>query len=283
MLIELLGIPQNASEHGFQIDQMMEFIHWIMLVLFVGWSTFFVITLVKFRRKANPKADYLGARSKASTHLEFMVVLVESIFLLGFGIPIWNKRVNGVRPDTDAMRIRVVAQQFLWNFHYPGPDGVFGPRRIELVSNTNPLGLDLTDPTAQDDLVVINEAHLPVNRNVIIEINSKDVIHSFAIKNMRIGQDAIPGMTTPVWFKPIRTGSFEIVCAQLCGSSHYAMKGMLVVDSEEDFESWEKEMQSLKAPPASASSTRDAAPAAPVSAAHSAEKSAPAVAAVRGA
>jgi len=276
MLIELLGIPQNASEHGFQIDQMMEFVHWIMLILFVGWSTFFIITLIKFRRKANPKADYNGARSKASAHLEFMVVLVESVFLLGFGIPIWNKRVNGVRPESDVMRIRVVAQQFLWNFHYPGPDGVFGPQRIDLVSNTNPLGLDLTDPTAQDDLVVINEAHVPLNKNVIVEINSKDVIHSFAIKHMRIGQDATPGMTTPVWFKPIRTGSFEIVCGQLCGSSHYAMKGMLVVDTEEDFESWEKEMQSLKAPPPAPAPAEGAAPAAPASAARSPENGEPA-------
>ncbi|HWL51841.1 MAG TPA: hypothetical protein VNQ90_05375 [Chthoniobacteraceae bacterium] len=264
MLHKYFGLIENASEHGFQIDQMMEFVHWVMGILFVGWSIFFLITIFKFRKSRNPKADYHGVKSKASTHIELMVVLVESIFLLGFGIPIWAKRVNGVPPDSDYMRIRVIAQQFLWNFHYPGPDGIFGPQKVSLVSATNPLGLDLSDPTAQDDLVVINEAHIPLNKNVIIDISSKDVIHSFALKHMRVGQDAIPGMATPVWFKPIKTGSFELVCGQLCGTSHYAMRGFVVVDTDEDYQEWEKEMQALKAPPptAAAPAKTDAATAA---------------------
>ncbi len=248
MLNKSIGLLENASAHGFEIDRMLEFVHWIMAILFVGWSIFFIITLVKFHRSRNPKADYHGVKSKASTHIELMVVLVELVFLLGFGIPIWASRVQGAPPNTDVFRIRVIAQQFLWNFHYPGPDGVFGPQKLSLVSESNPLGLDMSDPTAHDDLVVLNEAHVPLNKNVIMDISSKDVIHNVALKHMRAAQDAIPGMVVPIWFKPIKTGSFEMVCGQLCGTSHYAMRGFLVVDSDEDFATWEKEMQALKAP-----------------------------------
>jgi len=258
MLNKLMGLPLNASEHGFQLDQMMEFIHWVMLVLFVGWSIFFLFTLFRFHKSRHARADYHGAKSKASTHIEFMVVLVESVFLLGFAIPLWGKRVNGNQPDQDFNRIRVIAEQFSWNFHYSGKDGIFGRQRIELVTTANPLGLDYTDPAAKDDLVVKNEVHIPVNKNVVFDISSKDVIHSFALKAMRIGQDATPGLVIPMWFKPIRTGSFEIVCGQLCGTNHYAMKGTLVVDTDEAFKEWQDEMAQL-----AASTQSTSAPAAP--------------------
>jgi len=249
MLNKLLGMPQNASEHGFQVDQMLEFVHWIMLVLFVGWSTFFIITLIRFHKSRNPKADYHGVKSKASTHIEFMVVLVESVFLLGFGIPLWGKRVSGPKPEGgDVERVRVVAEQYLWNFHYAGADGVFGRQKADLVSASNAIGLDYEDPAAKDDIVVRNEMHIPVNRPVITEIMSKDVIHSFSLQHMRIGQDATPGMMSPIWFKPIRTGEFEIICGQLCGKGHYLMRGNMVVDSAEDYKAWLAENAPKQAP-----------------------------------
>jgi len=241
MLNKLLGIVENASEHGHQVDQMLEFVHWIMLTLFVGWSIFFFVTLFRFHKSRRPRADYHGVKSKASTHIEFMVVLVESVFLLGFGIPLWGKRVNGPKPNEEVERVRVVAEQFKWNFHYPGEDGVFGRRKAELVSAANPLGIDYTDPSAKDDIVSVNEIHLPVNRNVILEISSKDVIHSLSLQYMRIGQDATPGLVSPIWFKPIRLGTFEIICGQLCGTSHYAMRGDMVIDTADDFAAWKKE------------------------------------------
>lgn len=247
MLNKLLGIVENASEHGYQVDQMLEFVHWVMLLLFVGWSIFFLTTLIKFHRSRNPKADYHGVRSKASTHIELMVVLVESVFLLGFGIPLWGKRVYGPRPEAEVDRVRVVAEQFKWNFHYPGEDGVFGRQKVELVSAANPLGIDYSDPNAKDDIVSINEMHLQVDRSVITEISSKDVVHSFSLQHMRIGQDATPGMVSPIWFKPVRKGEFEIICGQLCGQNHYAMRGIMVVDSPEDFAEWKKEMLKMSA------------------------------------
>lgn len=247
MWTRLLGIVDNASEHGFQIDEMMNVVHWVMALLFIGWGTFFVFTLIRFRKARNPKADYHGARSHASSHLEFTVVLAEAVLLLGFAIPMWARRANGPPPAQNAERIRVVAEQFRWNFHYPGPDGKFGRQRADLISALNPLGIDPADEAGKDDFVSSNEVHLPLNKDVILDITSKDVIHSFALHPMRIGQDAIPGTSSPVWFRPIKSGEYELVCGQLCGSGHYAMRAAVVVDPPDAYADWLKEMRQLKA------------------------------------
>ena len=245
-LNRLMGMPENASEHGYTIDHMLEFCHWFMLALAVGWSIFFVYTLWRFRAGRSPKADYHGVRTKASTHIEFMVVLIDVLLLLGFAIPLWAKRVSSFPTgDANAVRIKVVAQQFIWNFHYPGADGVFGKQDASLISTSNQLGLDPSDKAGADDIVSPNEMHLPVGRNVILEITSKDVIHSLALQSMRIGQDAIPGLVIPIWFKPVKTGTYDVICAQLCGLNHYNMKAAMVVDTEADYEQWLKDMASL--------------------------------------
>jgi cytochrome c oxidase subunit 2 len=244
MLNELGGIYPNASEHGYLIDNMLEFCHWFMLLLFVGWSSFFAFTLIRFHKSRNPKANYTGVKSHFSSHIEFSVVLIEAVLLLGFALPLWGRRVNEF-PKDNAITVKVVAQQFLWNFHYPGRDGVFGRADVNLVSASNPLGLDRTDPAAKDDITTAGELHLPVNRNVILEITSKDVIHSFSLQAMRIGQDAIPGLKAPIWFKPVKVGEYELICGQLCGNGHYSMKASVKVESQQDYDAWLKEMAQL--------------------------------------
>lgn len=245
LINEFLGQPPNASEHGFQIDHILEFSHWFMAALFIGWSAFFIYVLVRFRKKRNPHADYQGVKSAISTHLEFAVVLIDIVLLIGFAIPLWGKYVNNFPETKDAILVHAVGQQFNWNFHLPGPDGQFGKRDVSLVSNSNPLGLDSSDPAAKDDLVVLGELHVPVNTPVIVEVSSKDVIHNFALPHMRSAQDAIPGSIIPFWFKPIKTGTYEIVCGQLCGLGHYGMKGTLVVDTPADYQAWLKERAEL--------------------------------------
>lgn len=245
MLNQLGGMYPNASEHGYLIDNMLEFCHWFMLLLFVGWSSFFAFTLIRFHKSRNPKANYHGVKSHFSSHIEFTVVLIEAVILLGFALPLWGRRVNEFPKDKDAVNIRVVAEQFLWNFHYPGADGKFGKASADLITPTNPLGLDHTDPAAKDDITTKGELHLPVNRNAILEITSKDVIHSFSFEAMRIGQDAIPGLKIPIWFKPIKTGEYELICGQLCGSGHYSMRATVKVESQADYDSWLKEMAQL--------------------------------------
>jgi cytochrome c oxidase subunit 2 len=245
ILNELIGLPPNASEHGYQIDHILEFSHWFMAALFVGWSAFFVYVLLRFRKSKHPVADHEGVKSGISTHLEFAVVLIEAVLLVGFAIPLWAKRVNEFPDASDAILVHAIGQQFNWNYHLPGPDGQFGKRSIGLLTNSNPIGLDPSDPAAKDDIVTIGELHVPVNRSVIIELSSKDVIHNFAIHPMRIAQDAIPGQIIPMWFKPIKTGSYEVVCGQLCGLGHYSMKGMVVVDEPAEYQAWLKERAEL--------------------------------------
>ncbi|HEY5035585.1 MAG TPA: cytochrome c oxidase subunit II [Chthoniobacterales bacterium] len=245
LINEFLGMPPNASQHGYQIDQIIEFCHWFMGALFLGWTTFFVYVLWRFRKRRNPVASHEGVTSGISTHLEFAVVMIEAVLLIGFAVPLWAKRVNEFPSDKDAIHVSAIGQQFSWNFHLPGPDGVFGRRSVDLITNSNPIGLDSTDPAAKDDITALGELHVPVNRDIIIDVSSKDVIHSFDIPGMRIAQDAIPGQIIPMWFKPVKTGSYEIVCAQLCGLGHYGMKGMLVVDTPADYQAWLKERQEL--------------------------------------
>jgi len=255
LINEFLGQPPNASSHGYQIDHILEFCHWFMGALFLGWSAFFVFVLIRFRRGRHPVADHRGVRSGISTHLEFSVVLIEAVLLLGFAIPLWAKRVNQFPPGKEALLVHVIGQQFNWNFHLPGPDGQFGRRDVSLVSNSNSIGLDPNDPAGKDDIVTLGELHVPVERPVIIELSSKDVIHDFFLPDMRIAADAIPGSLIPMWFTPIKTGTYEVICGQLCGLGHYGMKGTLAIDTPADYQAWLKERAELaggaqSAPPA---------------------------------
>lgn len=259
----LLGQPANASEHGYQIDHILEFCHWFMGALFLGWSVYFIFVLIRFRKGRNAHANHEGVKSGISTHLEFAVVLIEAVLLVGFAVPLWAKRVNDFPSDRDAIIVHAIGQQFNWNFHLPGPDGQFGKRDINLVSNSNALGIDYRDPAAKDDLVVLGELHVPVNRPVIIQLSSKDVIHNFALPSMRIAQDAIPGQIIPMWFRPIKTGTFEVVCGQLCGLGHYGMKGSLVVDTPADYQAWLKERADLAGTPPTAPAPLDRPPGEP--------------------
>ena len=245
LINQFLGQPPNASEHGYQIDHILEFCHWFMGALFLGWTLYFIYVLIRFRRGRHPVADHEGVKAGISTHLEFSVVLIEAVLLIGFAIPLWAKRVNQFPETKDVILVHATGQQYSWNFHLPGPDGQFGRRDVHLVTNSNSLGLDPNDPASRDDIVVVGELHVPVNRPVIIELSSKDVIHDFALPSMRIAQDAIPGSMIPLWFKPIKTGTYEVVCGQLCGLGHYAMKGTLLVDSPEDYQAWLKERTEL--------------------------------------
>jgi cytochrome c oxidase subunit 2 len=204
-------------------------------------------TLVRFRRKANPVADYAGVRSHTSNYLEIGVAAVEAVLLIGFAIPAWSARVNEFPPEQESTAVRVVAKQFEWHAHYPGPDGQFGRRNITLVSPSNSIGLDRSDPVAKDDFVSINQLNLPVDRQVLVHLTTMDVIHSFGLLEMRVKQDAIPGIEIPVWFVPTRVGAYEIACSQLCGLGHYRMRGAVNILSAGDFEKWQAEELALQA------------------------------------
>jgi cytochrome c oxidase subunit 2 len=252
-MLNYLGLPVAASTHAGDIDQLIGLVHWLMLVLFVGWGAFFVFVLFRFRRGAHPKADYVGAKGKISKGLEVAVVVVEAALLVVYAVPMWATRVKAFPAENQATVVRVVAEQFAWNVHYPGPDGKFGRTDIKLVSADNPLGLDRTDPDAKDDITTINQLNLPIDRPVLVHLSSKDVIHSFGLYEMRVKQDAIPGMSIPVWFIPNKTGEYEITCSQLCGLGHFRMRGFVTVQTAADYQKWyddqEKELRPAVATP----------------------------------
>ena len=236
-MLNWLGLPVEASTHAAEIDQMLVLVHWLMLVLFVGWGAFFLYVLFRFRKGANPKADYAGAHGKISKGIEVAVVVAEMVLLVFFAIPAWARRVTAPS-ENGAVVVRVVAEQFAWNAHYPGPDGKFGRTDPKLVAPDNPLGLDKTDPNSKDDVTTINQLNLPIDRPILIHLSSKDVIHSFGVYELRVKQDAVPGMDIPVWFVANRAGQYDITCSQLCGLGHYRMRGTVIVQSQADFTAW---------------------------------------------
>ncbi len=256
-LLHKFGLPINVSTHGGGVDQLISLIHWLMAALFIGWGIFFIITLIKFRASKNPKADYTGVKNHYSSYLEGAVAVIEVALLIGFAFPIWANRVEDVPSGNDVVKMRVVSQQFAWNIHYPGPDGIFGAVSVGLVDEAeNPIGLDRSDNAAKDDIVTVNQMHIPVNTPINIALSSKDVIHSFFLPEFRVKQDAVPGMEIPIGFEATMTSSefletvkgtkregqgFEIACAQLCGLGHYRMKGFLTVDTVDEYQAWLEE------------------------------------------
>lgn len=243
-------MPPQASAHAGEIDFVLGLEHWGMLALFVFFFAYFVYVLVRFRKGANPRASYTGMRSHWSIYVVFAIALAEGALLVAFELPEWRDRIDNLPSNEEATVVRVVAEQFAWNVHYAGADGLFGRTDINLVAADNPLGLDRSDPAAKDDVTAVNQLTVPVNHPVLIHLTSKDVIHSFAVYEMRVKQDAIPGTDSPVWFTPTVTTTdmrtrlgkpdfeYEIACSQLCGLGHYRMRGFLNVTTDAEFRAY---------------------------------------------
>jgi cytochrome c oxidase subunit II len=246
----LPGLPPEASVQAPSIDFVLGLEHWGMLAIFVFFFGYFVYVLIRFRSRANPNASYTGMRSYWSVYVVLAMALAEGVLLVAYEMPEWRDRLLNIPSPAEATVVRVVAEQFQWNVHYPGPDGKFGRTDIALISAGNPLGLDRRDPDAKDDITSINQLTVPVNHPVLIHLTSKDVIHSFGVYEMRVKQDAVPGTDTPVWFVPTtttaemrqRTGrpdyEYEIACSQLCGLGHYRMRGFLNVTTDTEYQAF---------------------------------------------
>ena len=238
----LLGLPTAASEHASQVDAVIGATHILMIALFLGWFVFFIYLLIRFRQSRQPTAIYQGTRSHAAKYIEYAIVVAEGALLFGLSVPVWSRQIANPVSADQAQTIRVIGQQFAWNIHYPGEDGIFGSTVNELIdAESNPVGVDRNDPFAKDDIITVNQLHIPVSTTIRIELSSYDVIHSFFLPEMRVKQDAIPGMIIPLSFKATETGEWEIACAQLCGLGHFRMRGYFTVHEKKDYLQWMEE------------------------------------------
>jgi len=234
-------IPAAASGHASALDAVLLSVHVHMLLIFVLWLAVFAFALIKFRKAANPEARREGVRGMWPAIAIGLVIVGDVIILATQALPAWAARNEPPPPGVQPVEIRIAAEQFAWNIHYPGPDGVFGRTNQALISASNPIGIDREDPAAKDDIGLLNVLMLPVNRTAVIQLTSRDVIHSFTLNEMRVKQDANPGMTSRVWFTPIATGDWEIACSQLCGLGHYRMRGEYHVVDQAAWDSWQRE------------------------------------------
>ena len=244
-------IPNASSQpYGIAGDDLINWIHIFMVLLFVGWGGFFLYCLVRYRARPGGRAIYAPIKAKISKYVEVAIVIFEGFVLLGISVPAWNAFKHPPADAPNTIEIRVVGHQFQWEFHLPGPDGKFGRTALEFhdmrdgsaAPGENPLGLDDTDPAAWDDIWSSGILKLPNKRTMIVNVSSLDVIHGFGIPAMRVKQDAIPGMNIPVWFIPKTLGTYDIVCSQLCGSSHYKMGAKLSIVSDAEYEQWLEEV-----------------------------------------
>ena len=239
--LKVLALPDRAAAGAKPVDDLIVVVHYLMLALFIGWVAYFIYTLWRFNARRNAKASYEGSKSSMPKYVEYLIVGIEAFLLLVLAIPLWGKNVEKFPEAEKSTLVNVVAQQFAWNARYPGLDGKFGAQEMRLDNETNIFGVDPADPAGKDDVVVLNEIHVPVDKDVIIYLTSKDVIHSLKLIAMRTTQDAIPGLRIPFSFKPTKIGRYQIECAQLCGGGHASMAGgFVVVDDLADFEKWLK-------------------------------------------
>ncbi len=229
------GVPELASDRGY-LDNLYYVILGITGAAYILYQLALGYVIYRYR------GDRPGAESShwhESHKLELTWTIGTAVILIPIvftGLIYWD-RVRGPAPD-DAVTVMAVGAQFQWDFHYPGADGEFGRFDPTLYAIDNQIGLDESDAAAGDDWVLTNQLVLPVNRPARILLRSKDVQHAFFLPNFRVKNDLVPGMTTEVWFTPVKTGSYEVACAELCGLGHYRMRAFLEVMEEADYRQW---------------------------------------------
>jgi len=235
-------LPPDHSANGHLVDDTLLYIHLVIGVVALGWAVYYVMVVAGAHRSADSTTRKRLPPERLPLRLAWLLVggiaLAEGALFLGKELPAWS-RLREVPPDDDTVvHLRVIAEQFAWNVHYPGPDGRYGHTDPALVSQLNPVGIDTTDEAAHDDVIRLNQIHLPIGRPAVIELSSKDVIHAFHLPVMRVKQDVIPGQRARAWFTPVVADTTDIACAQLCGLGHYRMKGELIVESEAEWRAW---------------------------------------------
>jgi len=214
-------LPENIGTNT-AVDDLFWIIFGVTGFFFLLTEGLLVYYCVKYRRKPGQKAQPMHGNHTLEliwTFIPGVILFVLAVMQTG----VWSQnKYKSEMPDPEAKEtivVQVFGKQFEWHFRYPGPDGEF---------------------KTADDITSGGELHVPVDHDVIVRLQTKDVLHSFWLPNLRLKQDLVPGLTIPQWFKPIKTGRYEIVCAELCGAGHTRMRGLLFVQTAEEFEAWKK-------------------------------------------
>jgi cytochrome c oxidase subunit 2 len=231
-----LHLPEGVSSYSGRIDGLFHLILWITGTIFVVVEFLLLLFVFRYRHREGRRARYTHGNNR----LEVIWTIIPAFICVVLALlsrRAWAE-IKQQMPN-DAMEIEITAEQFAWNIRYPGPDGKLG---------------------TADDILTLNQLHFPVGKPVVATLRSKDVIHSFFLPEFRVKQDAVPGMSTRIWFDATRVGHWEIACAELCGLGHYRMKGFVTVETPEEFQKWLADQAAASAPAPAEASPAAAAP-----------------------
>lgn len=228
-----------ASNWG-TIDLTVDITFWVTGAVFIAVNLFMAYAVIRYRNRGenSEPARYEPENPK----LELWLTVVTAIgvaAILAPGLYVWNDFVHV--PD-EAWELEAVGEQWRWTYRLPGKDNKMGTSDASLVSISNPLGVNPKDPHSADDLIIYNnKVHIPIDKPVKFNLRSKDVLHDFAVAEFRVKMDLVPGLVSYLWLTPTRTGTFDVLCEELCGLGHFTMRGKVTVDTQEDFDSWQAE------------------------------------------
>ena len=223
-----------ASNWG-SIDLAIDITFWITGVAYVVIILFMAYCVYRYRYRKDRRADYEPENTKLEWWLTWLTT-AGVVGLLTPGLIAWNDFVN---VPENAVDIEVLGKQWEWNYRLPGKDGKLGTTKTSFVSDDNPFGINPKDPNGKDDVLIEgDDLHLPLHQPVNVLLRSIDVLHDFYVPEFRAKMDLVPGMITWFWFTPTRTGTFDVLCAELCGVGHHAMRSTVVIDDKTDYQKW---------------------------------------------
>ncbi len=261
------ALPESASEHGFKIDWLWDVnMNFIVIPVFLITNFFLFWFAYKYRGNTNNKATFFAHSNK----LEMLWTIIPAValaFIIIFGLKYWNEIMDDAK-DPNKITIELYAKQFDWSARYTGKDGKLGTTDYRQISGGNSVGLDTNDVLCNDDIIVKDEFHIPIGREIELLMRSRDVIHSAYLPHFRAQMNCVPGLVTAFKFKPVKTTEemrkdpyviqmmkgindqrakfgkepvlfdYLLLCNKICGASHYGMQMNIVVESEKDYNAW---------------------------------------------
>lgn len=259
------GPHESASVHGSEIDRMMKWTLWVTYSVFILTHILLFYYAFKYRAKKGRRAQFISHNNTLEIAWTGIPAIVMTFLVVG-GLDAWNEIMGDVGADDNYMEIEATGYQFAWQLRYPGPDGLLGRKDFRLITGSNPLGQDWTDPKNHDDILV-NDVTLPVDQKIRVRITAKDVLHDFYLPQFRVKMDAVPGLptyfvftpnkTTKEWRKGLaeypeyqqpdpeeegkmlwETRDYELACAELCGIGHWSMKRSVFILEQDEFDTW---------------------------------------------